>query len=130
MARDFKQKFADGTTDEGLFFRPVLFGSIFEKLPQTDARIVMSMIFSGRINYEFSVTNLGRVPIPEQNGSLQVEAFYGPLVNSAPRERTVGVSTQGGRMTICFLFRKSKMTLEQGQQMMNRALNILAQATQ
>lgn len=130
MVRDFKQKFAEGTTDEGLFFRPMLFGSIFQNLPQTDARIVMSMIFSGRIRFDFSVTNLGRVPIPQHNGSLQVEAFYGPLVNSAPRERTVGVSTQGGRMTICLLFRKSKMTTEQGQRMRDRALEILAQATQ
>lgn len=125
QARVFKQRFIDATTDEALFFRPVLFGSIFGKLPQSDARIVMSLIFSGRVKYDFSVTNLGRVPIPEQNGNLRVEAFYGPLVNSAPRERTVGVSTLGGQMTLSFLFRKSKMTLEQGRDLMDRALAIL-----
>lgn len=129
VARAFKQKFSAGTRPEELFFKPTVFMKIFTGFSNDDIDMLMGIIFSGRVKYDYSITNLGRVPIPERSGSLRVDAFYGPLVNSSPYERTVGVSTLNGQMSISFLFRKSMMDVETGQKLMNRALDVLLEAT-
>ncbi len=129
IAREFKHKFSLDTRLEELFFKPAVFMKIFTGFSNDDINMLMEIIFSGPVKYDFSITNLGRVAIPERSGSLQVEAFYGPLVNSSPYERTVGVSTLGGQMSMSFLFRKSIMDVGTGQKLMNRALGMLIEAS-
>ncbi|MGC1376015.1 MAG: hypothetical protein WA821_07335 [Anaerolineales bacterium] len=124
-AREFKQKLTRDSRDEALFFMPLMFSKIFTQVPAGDREIVGRMLFGGPVAYDFSITNLGRVALPERSGDLQVEAFYGPLVNSSPYERTVGVSTLGGQMSIVLLFRRSMMETDKGRELMERAINCI-----
>ena len=80
---------------------------------------------SSPVKYDFSITNLGRIVLPERSGDLQVEAFYGPLVNASPYERTVGVSTLGGQMSIVLLFRRSMMEPARGRELLERAVSCI-----
>lgn len=126
LAREFKQNFKHDTRDEALFFRPAMFATAPAHLTPDDFEILAPILFFGPVKYDFSITNLGRLPIAERIGSLQVDAFYGPLVNSSPYERTVGVSTLAGKMSLSFLFRKSTMSPARGQALMDRAIALLA----
>ncbi len=130
MAREFKRKFSRGTTDEALFFRSALFEQVFSQTPQEDIETLIQILFFGQVKYDYSMTNLGRIPIPECNGDLQVEAFYGPLVNSSSRERTVGISTVAGKMSFSFAFRQSMMNPARGKALLDRALGLLLEAAQ
>ena len=125
VAREFKQKLTQDSRDEALFFMPLMFSKIFTQVPAGDREIVGRMLFGGPVKYDFSITNLGRIVLPERSGDLQVEAFYGPLVNSSPYERTVGVSTLGGQMSIVFLFRRSMMEPDKGKDLLERAINCI-----
>ncbi len=126
LARQFKDRFSPELHDERLFFKPLLFSKAFAQLSQADRRIMGRMMFQGPVPYDFSITNVGRVVIPERSGALQVEAFYGPLVNSSPYERTVGVGTLGGQLSMAYTFRKSR--LEPSQELIDRAVELLIQA--
>ena len=127
-AREFKHKLEQGSRNETLFFNPLLFSKIFTQVPPADIGILAEMLFAGPVKYDFSITNLGRVVIPEHCGALQVEAFYGPLVNSSVYERTVGVSTLAGQMSMSFIFRKSMMEPARGKEMVERAIGVLMDA--
>ncbi len=128
LAREFKDRFAPELHDERLFFKPLLFSKAFSGLSQAERPIMGRMMFQGPVPYDFSITNLGRVVIPEHSGALQVEAFYGPLVNSSPYERTVGVGTLGGRLGMAYIFRKSMMEPASAKELMGHALDLLLQA--
>ena len=128
VAREFKRKFGRSTTKEGLFFQSALFEKVFPQVTQEDIDILIQILFFGRVKYDYSITNLGRLPIPERNGNFQVEAFYGPLVNSSPLERTVGISTAAGKISFSFLFRQSMMDRASGKAIMDRAIGLLLAA--
>ncbi len=125
-AREFKQKLEQDSRNETLFFNPLLFSKIFTpQIAPADIGILVEMLFSRPVKYDFSITNLGRIPIAERSGALQVEAFYGPLVNASPYERTVGVSTVAGQMSLAFIFRRSMLEPADGKQLMERAIGML-----
>jgi NRPS condensation-like uncharacterized protein len=126
LARQFKDRFTPELSDERLFFRPLLFSKAFSGLSPADRPIMGRMMFQGPVPYDFSITNVGRVVIPERSGALQVEAFYGPLVNSSPYERTVGVGTLGGQLSMAYTFRKSRT--EPSGELVQRVVEVLTQA--
>ena len=125
IAREFKKNLSRASRDEVLFFMPLMFSKIRTQIPPDDLGLVLPKFFGSPVKYDFSITNLGRLPIPERNGALQVEAYYGPLVNSSPYERTVGVSTLADQMSLSLLFRKSMLEPARGQALMERALGLL-----
>lgn len=125
IAREFKKNFSRASRDEALFFMPLMFSKVFTQIPPGDLELLLPIFFGRPVKYDFSITNLGRLPIPERNGALQVEAYYGPLVNSSPYERTVGVSTLADQMSFSLLFRKSMLEPARGQELMERALGLL-----
>lgn len=129
VAREFKRRFRSDTNGAAIFFQPALFGKIFTETPREDVETLLRVLFYGPVKYDYSMTNLGLLPIPEQNGSLRVEAFYGPLVNSSQFERTVGISTVAGRMSLSLLFRQSKMRPASGKALMDRAIGLLLAAS-
>jgi hypothetical protein len=52
-------------------------------------------------NYDFSLSNLGRLPLAARYGSLPVEAVWGPTFSAIHGERVIAVNTHDGvlRMT-------------------------------
>lgn len=55
------------------------------------------------INYDLSLSNLGRVNIPTQYGSLQLEAIHAPtMAPASPKHRILGVTTFNGALRCTF----------------------------
>ncbi|OLP19728.1 hypothetical protein BST81_04110 [Leptolyngbya sp. 'hensonii'] len=65
-------------------------------------------IFTDNLNSDLMVTNLGRLDLPQQAGSLSLEAVYGPAVLSGFRqERVVGLATLDDRLFFTIVCSKS-----------------------
>jgi hypothetical protein len=76
-------------------------------------------------DYDLSISNLGRVNIPEQYGDLTLETIYAPTMNiSGPTHRILGVTTFGGRMRCTFTSRDPAAP-----ELVRRSLEILASMT-
>ena len=121
VAREFKQKLNLATTDENVFFFPLTIGAVFSHFSGKAMKEIMPALFDRPVKYDFSVTNLGRLAIPEDNGSLHMEAFYN-LVNTSDEERTVCVNTFAGRLTWSYLFRESKMDPQEAEKLVKAVL--------
>ncbi|AFZ22397.1 putative polyketide synthase component [Cylindrospermum stagnale PCC 7417] len=59
---------------------------------------------------DLCVTNLGRLNIPQQFGSLSLEAIYGPIVQSSENIKIVSVATLGGKIFFTFTFSESVLS--------------------
>lgn len=127
-AREFKNNFLPSLIEENYFFDMLLYDKVLSDFTPEEMDIVAEMLFNGKPKYDFSITNLGRLPFAERYCSLSLDTFYGPLVNSSEHERTVGVSTLGGRLTMTFLLRRSNMSDEQAKALQSRALALLGEA--
>lgn len=128
VAREFKQKLSHASTDDRVFFMQLMMRGIDSLALGPRAFGAVGSLFSGHPDYDYSITNLGRLDFPAQYGPLHVEAFYGPLVNSGELERTVGVNTFDGRLTYALLFRRSTMEPEWARKLMQCALEKLGAA--
>jgi NRPS condensation-like uncharacterized protein len=126
-AREFKNNFLSSLIEDNYFFDMLLYDKVFSDFTTEEVDIVADMLFNNKPKYDFSITNLGRLPFAERYGSLSVDTFYGPLVNSSEHERTVGVSTLKGRLTMTYLLRRSNMSEEQAQALQSRVLAILSE---
>jgi NRPS condensation-like uncharacterized protein len=75
--------------------------AVTNSLPTASA-VVAGM--QSQYGYHLLVTNLGRLDIPQQFGSIQLTEFYGPAVMAGlDRERIVGVATLGDRLSLTVL---------------------------
>jgi hypothetical protein len=106
--REFKRELNAATTDENLFLFRLNIDAVFSQIPQRDLKHVLPILFDRPVDYDFSITNLGRVDVPAKAGRLEVQAFHN-LVNTSEHERTVCVNTFDGRLTWNYLFRELKM---------------------
>lgn len=127
-AREFKDSFLSSLSEESYFFDMLLYDKVFSDFTPEELDTVAELLFNGKPNYDFSITNLGRLPFAEQYGAFSVDSFYGPLVNSSEHERTVGVSTLGSRLTMTYLLRRSNMSDEQAKALQTRVLVLLGEA--
>ena len=126
-AREFKQKMNQASTDENLFMFPLMIGAIFSHLPEKDLKDILPALFNRPVQYDFSITNLGRLDLPVKTGPFEVEAFYN-LVNTSEHEQTVCVNTYNGRLTYSYLFRESKMDPYDAEKLMGLVTSQLSKA--
>lgn len=93
IARDAARDLAD-TNDKRLFSVPLILMTVAkEPLPMPAVTI----------NYDLSISNLGRLNIPAQYGSLQLESVYAPTFNASQAgHRVLGVSTFNGQLRATF----------------------------
>jgi hypothetical protein len=55
------------------------------------------------INYDISISNLGRLDLPESFGELTLESIYGPIFPATgPKHLILGISTFGGQLRCTF----------------------------
>jgi hypothetical protein len=74
------------------------------------------------MDYDLSISNLGRVDLPSQYGDLQLEAIFAPTMNvMMDGHRILGVTTFAGRMNCTFTSRDPLAAA-----VAERALEILA----
>lgn len=111
IARHVKRSLNDAT-DEQLYTIPLVIMAVTDKPLQ--GPVV-------EINYDLSLSNLGRVNIPTHYGKLQLESIYAPTMGpSNPEHRILGVTTFNGRMRCTFT-----SCDPQAQQIIKRANEIL-----
>lgn len=127
VARDIRQGFLSRMNDSALFREFVEAEIILETLSAiiTPDSIAQSM---PRVAYDLSITNLGRLTMPEPTDKLQLEALYGPCVGGNPDEVVLGVNSVNGRLHFSMLYRDAKMSWAQGEQIRDGAMNWLAKA--
>ena len=97
IAREARRALA-AVTDEQLFTIPIILMNFAERPLSTPPIDVV---------YDLSISNLGRIDIPEQYGPLRLESIYGPTLDvSLPGHRILAVTTFGGRMRCTFTSRE------------------------
>ncbi|MEG4207174.1 condensation domain-containing protein [Microcoleus sp. Pol7_A1] len=77
---------------------------------------------------DLCVTNLGRLNIPQEFGSLSLEAIYGPIVQSSENIKIVGVTTLGGKMFLTLTFSDSVWPRSLAEQIKREAIEQLQEA--
>ena len=82
------------------------------------------------VDYDLSVSNLGRLTIPANYGPFRLEEIYGPLVNGMQSESVVGISTLSDRMTFTFVTRHCLMELKMAEQIRDLVIQQIKDATQ
>lgn len=97
--------------------------------PLETIRRVVPAFATQPVNYDFSISNLGRLPLPAQSGALKLESVYGPIVNTSEQEMTIGVSTVCNQLTMTLTYRDFVLDSVKAEKMTDKALEILAQVT-
>jgi hypothetical protein len=128
IARDIKRELNRGSTDEKIFLWLLGMQSMVSAFSDADMLSLLAEFASQPIGYDFSITNLGRLDFPVRYGPLRLEAMYGPAVNTSEQERTVGVTTVGGRMFFTLAFRDFVLDPATAEQLKTRAMAWLGEA--
>ena len=106
---------------------------IFADLPNSEAFIfthpspddAVTAIETAYIK-DITVSNLGRLKIPQQYGQLQLAAVYSPSIfNHFDRDLVVGVTTLGVRMFFSLTYSESGFSVAQIEQFQQTAMQIL-----
>ncbi|MEG4207177.1 hypothetical protein QUA20_25015 [Microcoleus sp. Pol7_A1] len=108
-------------------------GKLFEDIPRTKAFLSTKpdpqMVYDQMDNnIKLVVTNLGRLNIPQNYGSLFLEAIYGPTVQSSENAKTVGVITLGDRMFLTLTFSESVLPRSLAKKIQIGAMRQLSEA--
>ncbi len=129
IARDIKRELNRGSTDGRIFLWLLGMQSMVSVLSDADMLSALAEFTNQPVGYDFSITNLGRLDFPVRYGPLRLEAMYGPAVNTSEQERTVGITTFGGRMYFTFAFRDFVLDPVSAEQLKARAMARLGEAT-
>ena len=54
-------------------------------------------------DYDFSLSNIGRLDLTEQYGRFQLKSIYGPTFSATVDENVIGVCTVNGRLSFTFI---------------------------
>lgn len=125
VSRDIKQGFDRGMMDDKILLQFLTVRAVM--MAQSDEELIAQW-GDRAVNYDLSVSNLGRLDLPLQYGPLQLEAFYGPAVNGTKNEQVLGVATVGGQMTFTYVYRTAVMGSATAQRICDRAMHRLAEA--
>ena len=127
VAREIKQSFEHYSEDKFVFSSIVETIALMDELFSAITPQIVAQSFTG-VEYDLSISNLGRLDIPIQYGSLYLEAFYGPALATNPEEIVLGVITIGGKMHFTMTFTDMKLTLVQAEEIKKLAMKHLADA--
>jgi hypothetical protein len=126
-ARKIKADFQGQMTDEQLFG---IFKGVRQMFSSMSYREVVQAAMTNpwEMNYDVSITNLGRLNFPTEYGDLRLEALYGPLVNALEKETILGVVTVGGQMTLTWVGRHKTLDPVEAEAIQAIALDCLEEA--
>jgi hypothetical protein len=127
IARAIKSGFTTHTSNVAIFSQIVEIGVIMERLsarlsPQNASEWM-------KINYDLSISNLGRLTIPDRYGQLRLEAILGPTVCGIPEEIVLGVNTFRDQMQFNLIYTHLKLTEDQAHEIKISAMQALEAAT-
>lgn len=123
IARSLKSQLAEAMMPNRLFEQTSSRQVIMATCP--DARTVVEGM-QHQYNYNLLVTNLGRLNLEQQFGSLRIEELYGPAVMAGlEAERVVGVATLGDRLSLTLCCPSTNTSALESSAILAEALEIL-----
>ena len=125
IARDVKTGFTRGSAGSRLFLRILTMKRVLRNLAEAD---IINNWSDCEVEYDLSVSNLGRLEIPVRCGPYQIEVIHGPLVNGTRHEQVLGVTTIAGRMSMTFVYRSPTMHATVAEQIVDGAMQRLGEA--
>jgi hypothetical protein len=128
VAREIKEGFIRYAGDKPIFSSVMDTTVLMDELTPILTPQNLAEFWPG-VEYDLSITNLGRLDFPLQYGSLQLEALYGPSISGIPEEIVLGVATIGGIMRFTLVFTSLKLSISQAEQIKEKAMHWLAVAT-
>lgn len=124
-ARAFKESMQRDIADPRFF-------ALFHTAEQILSRMPYEQVIAAEggliVDYDLSITNLGRLDFPAEAGALRLEGLYGPAVSGMPDEQVLGVATAAGRLTFTLVSRERLMTPDAAAQWKALAGDELARA--
>ena len=76
------------------------------------------------MDYDFSLSNLGRIQTQKKYGNYEIEKVYGPIFSAIRGERVIGVSTHQGRMFFTCIYDKDYFGYDTGSSIIQKALDM------
>ena len=128
VAREIKRGFIQHTGDKRIFGSLIESNVFMDKLASVLAPEIIAPSVIG-VDYDLSITNLGRLDFPVQYGPLVLEALFGPSLGGNPEDIVLGVITIGDKMCFTLAFTGLKLNMSQAEHIKERAMNWLANAT-
>ncbi len=126
IARELMEKLTRGSQGPGPFLWTLAMETSTLSLPTQDAADMFDYFSQKPVDYDFSISNLGRLDWPDRFGNYQVQAVYGPAVNTTVGEKTVGVVTHHGCIAFTFTLRDFVLDPQAARELMDLALENLA----
>jgi hypothetical protein len=127
VARAIKRGFVRRTGDKQIFNSLIEANVVTGQLGQVLTPQIVAQSFMA-IDYDLSITNLGRLDFPTRYGSLQLDALFGPILGGDPQDIVLGVITIGGNMHLGLSFTALRMNTSQAEQVVETAMSWLADA--
>ena len=81
-----------------------------------------------KLNYGYSITNVGKVKIESDFGDLKLDSIYGPVVYSDVNEKTVGVTTVDDKLTFVMTYNMDIVGEEQANEIRSNTNQRLSEA--
>lgn len=129
VARETKQRLTDESADDKAFRSHLLMQALGAATERFDPQAFASYETFAKVDYDLSITNLGRLDFPLRYGPLQLDVMYGPLLVAYKDEKVLGVSTVDGKMTCTLAFADFAMDVATAGQIKGRAMRHLGAAT-
>ncbi len=124
----FRRRLGRATTDVGLFAGVILLDELTHGGDPAAIRQFVDWMQNERISYDISISNLGRLDIPEQYGRFQIQAFHGPWVLGPQRTPLIGVATLGDRLSFSMTMQVTPDSVHRSTAIKTAAMQHLATA--
>lgn len=128
VARDLREAFQKEISSGRVYEWAAGLGGLINSASETAVRLAIPLSIPQPLNYDFSISNLGRLPILTRAGALDLTCVYGPLVDTSEQELTVGVSTVCDRMTMTLVCRDYVVSAAAAERMADSAMATLEKA--
>ena len=110
--------------------RPIVMVTLLNSVEDTLPTSVSDDENWDKINYGYSITNVGKVSIPVNYGDLTIESVYGPFFYSDVNEKTVGVITVGDKITYILTYNRYLVDDKFIERLRNRFNHYITEYTQ
>jgi NRPS condensation-like uncharacterized protein len=90
-----------------------------------DPEALMSAFTPHPIDYDFSLSNLGRIDLEASYGKWEIESIYGPTFTAINGEQVIGLNTHNGIMRFTYIYDKALFPVKTGSIIWKRSFAIL-----
>lgn len=86
---------------------------------------MMSEFEPDPMDYDFSLSNLGRINLAASYGEWEIESIYGPTFTAINGEQVIELNTHAGIMRFTYIYDKALFPEQTGNGIWKRAFDLL-----